>query len=349
MGVYVFKFLGDSGDGSTWCKVGFHGTLDPWRRLCGSKVDNMWLPTEQMRNRMCSPEEFELLYWWPNLDLKAEQKIHLEFTRVRRGEWYREQDIAQVVEYVGQSFANCEMTLTLTIPARYPYTEEELKKHKASKAKRARAEKEYPWNPPPDEWKKNKGPYKRQVRWRRYAGEEGKRSVQTFMDFVEFTVEHRGLFDWLATVAGFMPQKNNRLRTNVHSPLLTEWIVSIQRVPMDDAEQHRDLVRQVVEQLQVCLCQSMLRRRETISYIWATTEQVHGHMYAFAPTMVISLATHETLLRECNFNAYDGEWFMQDCRESEVLRRRQEVMEHLHQVVEPLNVDAVVSQILNTE
>lgn len=119
MGVYVFKFLGDSGDGITWCKVGFHGTLDPWRRLCGSGFVNVRLPTEEMLEQM-NPDQFELLYWWSNLGCEAEQKIHAEFTGIRRGEWYRVRDIERVVQFVGHSFANCIMTLSTS--TRCPHT-----------------------------------------------------------------------------------------------------------------------------------------------------------------------------------------------------------------------------------
>jgi hypothetical protein len=126
MGVYIFKFLGDSGDGITWCKVGYHGTLDPWQRVTGRSARGFLgvkMPTWAMYEQM-HPDQLELLHWWPELNVVAEFTIHDKFDSLRKGEWYREEHVSQIVQFVKSGemgIPKDRPPLVITVPARNPY------------------------------------------------------------------------------------------------------------------------------------------------------------------------------------------------------------------------------------
>ena len=101
MGVYIFKFLGETGDEITWCKVGWTKS-NPWRRLKRG-FNSIKLPVPEMRGpRMKDARYFELLHWWPDLTLRDERLIHRRFERNAHslGEWYAEHIADYIARYV---------------------------------------------------------------------------------------------------------------------------------------------------------------------------------------------------------------------------------------------------------
>jgi len=365
MGVYIFKFLGDSGDGITWCKLGFHQTWDPWRRVLGTGFLGVELPTAKMVEGM-HPDQLELLYWWPTLDETSERQIHRHFRLYRVGEWYPAQEISRVVTYVVETFPTCsgEDTLTITIPARNPYPVEPIldevyvrrretkleKMEKVSEKKERKRQKQ--------ENRKNRNLkvqlLSKYVNWRRHYESrdvDGDNKIQkhTFVETTSFTVHHEKLFHWLGSCVGFGKLKTMiRLQTNIDSPLLDDTIACIQAVDKDNNS--RDDIRRVVEQVEQCLAASRPVRRMTVSYDHNTRDQTVGHMHAFPPTMLVHLDDDsKSILQETHFHFYDGEWAVHGSPDDAIDDIRASLVDRLRQSLRATSVDDHVDRVLNDQ
>jgi hypothetical protein len=384
MGVYIFKFLGDSGDGITWCKVGYHGTLDPWQRVKSWAFVDVNMPTRQMLDQM-HVDLLELVYWWPELEANAENVIHENFVSLRTGEWYSEQHIPRVVEFVCVRFGiqRKDNPLVITIPARSPFastaaTERRLIEKKRSRVQELDMRDEQQLMQQRQKWgirkkKKERPDIECLIKWRRYhsyftTGDDDDDEefaadgydnpsvfIYTFVESVSFTVNHAGLYRWLCETCGFVRQKikgQQRLRTTVQSPLLQEMIRRIQSIPATNDEDTRDELRRVVRCVRECLAQSRISRRMTVTNNVETGTQWTGHMYAFGPTILLDTTRADTAaaLEETLFRAYDGEWSVitTDATEEEAHRIRQVTMSSLSTQMVSHDDEAILDNILQT-
>lgn len=117
MGIYIIKSLY-----SDWFKLGHHKITkrrpNVYYRYINRRFYSCKCP-EEIKNKV-SFDDLQLIYWFNNLGLKEEQKIHLQLKQKFNniGEWYKYNDLEKIINILENEY-NC----VNQIPTKEEYNE----------------------------------------------------------------------------------------------------------------------------------------------------------------------------------------------------------------------------------